>query len=690
MLTLLAALVGPWTVAESTAATTVTESPAAPATPRVEADPLTLTIDSLTPAVIPRKGPITMKGTVTNDSLDEWQDIKVYPRLSHSPFTTSQEVRLATESDPRLPFGDRITSEGHFDAGITQLAPGETRSWSIRIPRAVVASRISGSEGTYQIGVQALGATEDGRPENAVGRARTFISLMNPGHDKVATSVVVPIRRGILRNADGALSDESDWTQELGSGGRLANLATLLSNSGNAPVTMLVDPAVLSAAEQLAEGNLPRVLEDPEEDASSSSADSNLTLPAQVWLEEITSIASDHEVLGLPYGDIDVASAATYDEELLRRARKLSQRTLSARSISATPAVVPPSGLLPVDALASITDRATLLMSSEAVPGATDEITVPSTLRVGKRTMSIYDPSLMAEPEGEPLNALSARQRVLAEASVRSLSGSKQALVANLPSDFDPGESSTDFFSGLDQSFVDLRGLSQNTGGPSRESEHLDYPKRQEIREIHPSLFTAADELIAAGATLDEIVTTSDSIASHSLAEALNYTSYMMRDHQSTAERHSIEARDWLRDRLDLVTIDAPEFVILSAASGPFAVTITNGLDVPVTLAIEAHTRDDLEIMAPGEIELGANASRTIQLDAKANSIGVHSVELLATDLQGRPIGTSEQMSVRSNSVGKVIWVILGVGVGILFLAIPVRWIRRHRKKKAAADEVGS
>lgn len=697
-LAILAAVVGVTVTASATDSATPTtvssQRPSVAATganvtdgPHVEIDPLTLTIDSLTPAVIPRKGAVTMTGTVTNESLEQWKDIKVYPRLSYSPFTTSEEVALASESDPRLPFGDRITTEGHFDPSIKRLAPGETRSWEIRIPRSVLASRISGLEGTYQIGVQALGATDEGRPENAVGRARTFIPLMGNGHDKVATSVVVPIRRPITRNADGSLSDGASWAEELGSGGRLDNLATLLSNAGDAPVTMLVDPAVLSAAEQLAEGNPARVLETPEEgEEASSSADSNLTLPAQDWLDQITA-AGDNEVLGLPYGDLDVAAASSYDEKLLRRAGRLSQRTLAAREIPASPVVAPPSGLLPIDSLAAIPDKTTMLMSSEAVPGATEDIDVPSTMTIGGHTMSVYDPALMTVQEGETLNALDARQRVLAEASVRSLSGSKQALVANLPSDFDPGEASSDFFSGLDQSFVDLRRLSQNTSGPQVRTQHLDYPERQEEREIQPQLFTAASELISAGATLDDIVTTSDSIASHTLAEALSYTSYMMRDHQTIAEQLSVGARDWLQARLDLVSIEAPEFVILSAASGPFAVTVTNGLDVPITIAISAHTQDDLEILAPSEIELGANASRTIQLDARARTIGVHPVELLATDLHGRPVGSSERMSVRSNSVGKMIWVILGVGVGILFLAIPVRWIRKRRKKQATPDE---
>ena len=37
-----------------------------------------------------------------------------------------------------------------------------------------------------------------------------------------------------------------------------------------------------------------------------------------------------------------------------------------------------------------------------------------------------------------------------------------------------------------------------------------------------------------------------------------------------------------------------------------------------------------------------------------------------------------------SNKVGRIIWVIMGAGVGILFLAIGVRLVRRIRAARAA------
>jgi len=112
-------------------------------------------------------------------------------------------------------------------------------------------------------------------------------------------------------------------------------------------------------------------------------------------------------------------------------------------------------------------------------------------------------------------------------------------------------------------------------------------------------------------------------------------------------------------------------------------VTVTNDLDQPVRLRILARTRDDLVIKAPQIIELEAGTQQSVTLSAQADSIGVHSLRLIATDESGRPLGSTAEISVRSNKVGRIIWVIMGVGVGILFLAIAVRLVRRVRGARA-------
>ena len=106
------------------------------------------------------------------------------------------------------------------------------------------------------------------------------------------------------------------------------------------------------------------------------------------------------------------------------------------------------------------------------------------------------------------------------------------------------------------------------------------------------------------------------------LREALCTSSYMFRDDPVSAQVAADEGAASLRNQLERIRIEAPSFVILSSDKGPFAVTVTNDLDQPVRVRIEAQTSDDVVIKAPEEITLEAETRQTIQLTAEAASIG--------------------------------------------------------------------
>ena len=53
------------------------------------------------------------------------------------------------------------------------------------------------------------------------------------------------------------------------------------------------------------------------------------------------------------------------------------------------------------------------------------------------------------------------------------------------------------------------------------------------------------------------------------------------------------------------------------------------------------------------------------------------------SDENGNPLGTTRRVAIRSAEVSQVIWLILGVGVGLLFVAFAVRVVRRVRSEHA-------
>ena len=184
-----------------------------------------------------------MRGTVTNTTSETLTDVNVHPLTSYSPMTSARDIEVSVESDPESYLGERIITAGYFDS-LDDLAPGETASWRVRVPVSDLV--ISGEEGVYWIGVQVLAADETGVRE-IHGRARSFIPLMEGRHKAVPTSLILPVRRAVQRNEEGRLTRADEWAGELDPGGRLANLTAFVRSSGTAPVTWLIDPAVLDA-----------------------------------------------------------------------------------------------------------------------------------------------------------------------------------------------------------------------------------------------------------------------------------------------------------------------------------------------------------------------------------------------------------------------------------------------------------
>ncbi len=219
--------------------------------------PLSVTLTAMTPSEIPRKGAITLRGVVTNASEEEWTDINVFPFIAQEPITTRDELAEAAETAPETTVGDRLTDPGTYET-VEELAPGDSAPFTLRMP--VSSLNISGDPGVYWVGVHALGTSSDGRDANADGRARTFIPLVPPQVARkrtVPVSVVLPLRDRARRDADGSLNGPTRWVNLTRPDGRLTRLADFGASAGSAPVSWLVDVAVLDALSDFANGNPP-------------------------------------------------------------------------------------------------------------------------------------------------------------------------------------------------------------------------------------------------------------------------------------------------------------------------------------------------------------------------------------------------------------------------------------------------
>lgn len=680
---------------------------ARPARKAVDRTPLRVTIDALAPSSVPTKGPIRVSGSVTNVDDAPWTSIKVYAFLDNTPMTTAAELADATALPETADVGDRITEPGSYDS-VERIDPGQSAQFAVTVPQSQI--RVT-EAGVYWFGVHALGAGPDGRVDGADGRARTFLPLVPHASHAVDTALVVPLRREIRHAADGSLEDVEGWTRSLSKGGRLRSLVDFGAAAGSRPLTWLLDPAVVDTARSLVQGNPARSLapsvassgtEDPSatpdvtptpDGDSTSGEDTSDPVgaagrdAATAWLDRLREGLDASQVLALPYGDLDVAAAAARSPGLYNQARKRSGTTLDPWGLRMSPAVAPPSGYLNAAGLDEVASDATILVTDQMIRGA-----VPPVARTGgARLVPTSSGASTGGPgPGPRLTTVALRQRILSEAALRVLRPGHQPLVVVFPQHWSPA-ATTGFFEGLDVDWVHLTTVQDvaDRNGRNVTADRLTYPARQVRRELDAANFTSAQALIEAGQTLQNVLTNNTNVGSLLADEALTDTSYASRLHPDAARASADRSRAWVDERLGSIGINAPRAVTLSSASGRFAATLTNGLDEPVSVSIRVRADRPLDISVPTTVDIAAGGRTTVLLNASTSTPGIHNVRLVVTDTDGTPLGASDDLPIKSAQVSQVIWVILGVGVALLFGAIAVRLFRRVRAASKAARAGG-
>ena len=694
-----------------TASSAAADLGGAPVTARqlADEDPLEVTLQSLTPSAIPRRGPIELSGTVVNQSDETWTDLKIYPWRSTTPITTVAELQLAAATDPALGVGTRIIETY---AEVDEVEPGGTAGYHLTVPRAQLGIE-NDATGVYWIGVQVLATSEEGRDEFTDGRVRTFVPLMRgtgAGQPRpvVPAALVVPIRHDVIYARNGTLRDLAGWTKALEPGGQLRNVVQFLDRAQAGTITLVVDPAVLEAIRRIANGNPARDLgpadEGPEPTETPSPTETSRgagTLSREIdtaarwageWLDVFTRAADHVTVLALPYADLDVDAAAMLDTDLLDRALAMSSTSLKEFGLVAPLVVAPPSGFINPSALAALPPGVRLLLSSEvmAEPGP-DPTAVPATLEVDGHKVRLADASasLGGPAPGNVRSSIQVRQRILAETALRALSGSEQPLVMEMPDNWNPGVFANDFVAGLDRSWLTLDPEPVvDVAQPTKlTAEELVYPDRIRERELGSALFDAADDVIAAGTTLQSVLSAETQIARDAAAQALTIASYASRNDPARAQANALGTIRSLNRPYRDISISAPPYVTLSSANGRFRVDLTNNLPQAITVRIEALTDSDLVIEAPARVRLKGSSSTSVLLHARSTQLGVHQVTLLVTDLEGTSLGPSDSLPIRANEVGRVIWVIIAGGAALLFGAIFVRLYRRFRNRGASLVE---
>ncbi|MGZ4494254.1 MAG: DUF6049 family protein [Nocardioides sp.] len=714
LLTALALLVS-LPVLPAQAATGVTTAATA-----ADGGPLKVSIDTLTPSVVPTRGVVRVTGEITNTTQQTWRDLTVYMLTSTTPMTSSDELAAASATDLTTEIGQRLYSQGLY-ARVGNLGPGQSVPYSLAVKRSALG--IGTEPGVYWLGVHVLAQDPNGgRDSVADGRARTFLPLVPPSTKPRDLAVVMPVTAAVRRQRDGRLLGAAAWRRSFGPDGRLDRLVRLSGTTSGNPLTWLLDPAVVDAARSVAKGNTgfsvaptdgsadpaASAAPSPTGGASPSGAPSAQPTPpvtpatsgATNWLQLLQRQAPDHTVLGLPYGDLDVASVFDARQRAVyTAARRQTSRALKAVNIGSQPVVAPASGLLPASALHRLAPTIPVLMSDRAFPASGDKVL--STASGGRVALTDSAASSSGPSPADRWSALAVRQRILSEAALRTLTpGPPQPVVVRLPQHWNPGPhwAEADFFGGLAVPWlhlVDLPSVTSAKSAPPASGAPV-YPRAEARAAVPFANLLATQELIHTGATFASLLTRNDTVDDDLARIGLLGSSTQARAHPDAALERVRNTTGYVRHLMEKVQIEGPQFVTMSSAEGPIQITVVNGLDEEVTVSVRALTRtSDVTIQPTDPITLGPGKRASLRLSAHARGVGVHAVTLVASDAAGEPLGSTTQFTVRTSQVGLVIWAIMAVGGAVLAAAIVLRTVRRiqaarRRRARPATDPTPS
>lgn len=709
-------------------------SAAAARAPRFAEEPLVLTLDQLSPAAIPRRGKLTVAGTVTNNSTQVWTDIGLYPLTSATPMTNEAEFDAALSSDPALPVGDRITDLGPFTV-IDRLEPGQSSRYSFSLPRRLLA--ISGEPGVYWFAVQALGAVDGVRDQSAIadGRVRTFLPLISPREQRRAKlALVVPLRRSVMHRVDGRLADVEGWVTDLAPDGRLGRLLSIGERTSE-PITWLVDPAVLAAVRQLARQNpgynlgafdpeagpvaSPKAQaeddpaspqESPDDQGSPNAQPDQQIAPlgataeqaavAENWWRTFREVVADDQILALPYGDLDVAAANAHDRDTYTSARTTGDSLVAELGLTADPAVAPISGTLPSDALGMLSaDTLTLLTPRsladlEPAEAGDIDLQTASSVRLSGRRI-VRAPWLPENPAPDEPHQIVGLRQLLASRAALSLVGQPDdpspVVIVQVPSRWELPETSQ-LFSGLtEQPWFTLSRLdSALASGPAPTTQgSLRYPDRQAERELDAAAFLATRKLQSRAASLDEVLTGDRDLGTQITRSGLTSLSYSDRNAPYVSRLGTEGTSDWLDRQLSRISVEVPRSFLVPGEAGRFPVSVRNGLNQTVQVKVAVSSDNTLTIAPTDTLTLRPGESLSPVLQVKARGIGVHYVTVEVIDPSGQVLSSSKPLPVRSTvRVGGILWTIMGIGAALLFLAIFIRLTRRFlawRRGKVSA-----
>lgn len=651
---------------------------AATAAPAAAADSgLRVTIDELTPTRLSDDATVRMSGTVTNAGDQTWADAQAYLVIPYTPFTTRGQVQAAIESDSTYT-GRRVVELDSIDE-LGDIDPGDTVDFSIRVPFDDL--NVSGFEGVYPVGMQVLATDEDGaRSTTAVARATTFMPLLDGDTPAVPGTVVWPFVLSDRKGPDG-WSDAAGLAARLGPGGQLRHLLDQARAFPTDAATLIIDPALLQAADDLAEE---RELGDADLSAEQVEA-------AGAFRDDLVALAQQSTTWTTAAARPDLVAimgsprSATFVEAVDRTTTALLDRfEITGRRI-AWPAV----GDVSDDLLTAVRDggEEPVLVDRADLPGWEPRHGSLVVHESAEGPVPLLVDSRADEDVPGGLTAATVRQRLLSEAALGSLeragdADSRADAVVVLDPAWDPGapQDTADLGAAAAGSLVEPTTL-EGLLATERTTDTWSVRDEATTEPLSSAQIRAVEDLSETGETLATLRSDGEAAASDIARRTTELLSLAWRRDREGGVVAAEAAQRRAREGLVGLSIEGPPGVTLSSTEGSFPVTISNDGPFGVQVGVRLETSNPalrVPDVEPVEVAAGERRTVTVAVDLGEQKSSVFTAQLIAAD--GTPIGGTDSFNVRSSAVGLALWVMIGLAGAFVLFALARRFLFPHAR----------
>ena len=678
-------------------------------TPAQAASPeswLSVSIDSMSPAVPERDGTVRLGGTVRNTSDVTLTRLQAVLWRSLDPIQDREGMQQALIAKSNEPLGSRVKPQTIFENIPSDddqtLSPGESTDFDLTAD--VEEMELPDEDGVYLVGVQVRGRVEAGGDDEILGRGRIFMPLLaaaaqqpdddsdpDAGPGTAANDDLVPqqLTSVVLLNSrpslirTGVLADDH-LAAEVATGGRLR---ALLEAAGRPGVTYAVDPAMVEELETMRRGY--QVL-GPRDAVTTGTG----SVVAARWLDDFARLRARGDGYRTLYASPDL-TALTHasEQEIIAESKAAGNAVETTKALPLL--VLPGAGRADGDtmAVAGTLGAKVILVSENTARANTPLLSVGGVTPVVTYSATDLTGGPGPSPRRTPVKI---RQRALAEswlaaddasedepaAQVRLISSANQA--AAVPA------AGTPFL--LPRTLSDLL-----TGTPSTWDEDFAYGNKARAAELDDGQLAEIAALRETYTTYVDLFVDPQRAATQRQAVLPRAASSLWRGEQEAFGRYTQAADDDVSDAIgDKIFIVVTPRVQTTGRAAAFPITVRNKLPAsdtdPELNAIKLELRftsvnSQRLTVAPIKIpNLRAGSSQTENAQVQAETNGAVQVTAALYTATGRRVGEAKPILVNATQAGTIGWIIAIVS-GVVLVGATAFRIRQVAKERSAESD---